>query len=289
MLKQHSVPGVGSPLEAMDLQVKAITEEEFKKFRDFIYQHAGISMAPQKQQLVAGRLQKRLRHYGMQSYTEYLSLIEDPQHSQERQVMVDLLTTNETYFYREPAHFELLRKNILPAHRGRTFHVWSAASSSGEEAYTLAMVMADVLGMGDWEVMGSDISETVLEKARAGLYPLDRAQGLPAELLSKYCLKGVRSQSGYLLIEPRIKQRVRFQSINLMRSLPQLHLFDVVFLRNVLIYFDGPTKQKVVRRVIDRIKPGGYLFTSHVESLHGINDELQMLKPSVFLKPMTRN
>lgn len=274
-------------MEAFDPGLQAITLEEFNRFRDFIHQHAGISLAPQKQQLVAGRLQKRLRHYGLKTYTEYLSLIEDLRNSQERQIMVDLLTTNETYFYREPAHFEFLRKNILPIYRGRPFHVWSAASSSGEEAYTLAMVIAGVLGMGDWQVLGSDISETVLEKARSGLFPLDRLRGLPAEMLSKYCLKGVRSQAGYLLIDPRIKQRVRFRNINLMRPLPKLPAFDVVFLRNVLIYFDGPTKQKVVRRVIDPIKPGGHFFTSHVESLHGVTDELQVVRPSIYLKPKT--
>ena len=242
-------------------------------------------MAPQKQLLVAGRLQKRLRHYGLASYTDYLSLIEDPQNGQERQILVDLLTTNETYFYREPAHFEYLRQHILPLQRGRPFRVWSAACSSGEEVYTLAMIMSDVLGMGDWKVLGSDISERVLEQARSGIYPLERARDLPPEQLSAYCLKGVRSQAGFLLIEPRIMQRVQFEKINLMRPLPHLQPFDVVFLRNVLIYFDGPTKQKVVRRVIDAIKPGGYLFTSHVESLHGVTDALQMLKPSVFIKP----
>ena len=266
-----------------------ITREEFNRFRDFIYQHAGISLTPNKQQLVVGRLQKRLRHYRLRNYTEYLSLIEDPHNHQERQIMVDLLTTHETYFYREPAHFEFLQKNILPACRGRLFRAWSAASSSGEEAYTLAMVMAGMLGVGEWSVLGSDISETELQQAQTGLYPLDRVRGLPAAMLTKYCLKGVRSQAGYMLIEPGIKQRVQFQRINLMQPLPNLPPFDVVFLRNVLIYFDGPTKRKVVRRVIDAIKPGGYFFTSHVESLHGVTDALQIVKPSIFRKPFARS
>jgi chemotaxis protein methyltransferase CheR len=277
------------PNEVFNNGIRAITPEEFNRFRDLIYQQAGISMAPQKRLLVAGRLQKRLRHHGLTTYTDYLSLLEDPQNSEERQMLVDLLTTNETYFYREPAHFEFLRQHILPLLRGRTVRVWSAACASGEEVYTLAMSVADILGMGDWVVMGSDISERVLEQARSGIYPLERARDLPSQMLSTYCLKGVRTQTGFLLIEPRIKQRVQFQKINLMRPLPYLQPFDVVFLRNVLIYFDGPTKQKVVRRVVDAIKPGGYLFTSHVESLHGVIDTLQMLRPSVFLKPNGRS
>ena len=265
---------------------KEITQEEFNRFREFIYQQAGIALAPHKQQLVAGRLLKRLRHHKLSSYSEYLNLVEGSQNSQERQIMVDLLTTNETYFYREPAHFEFLQQNILSNFRGRSFQIWSAASSSGEEAYTLAMIVANVLGMGQWEVLGSDISERVLGQARAGIYPMERAKGLPSELLSKYCLKGVRSQEGALLIDPRIKQRVRFRSINLMQPFHNLPAFDVVFLRNVLIYFDNITKQKVVRRIIDVIKPGGYLFTSHVESLNGITDAVQMVRPSIFQKPM---
>ena len=286
MLNERPVTRDERQLDTLESGIKSITQEEFNRFRDFIYYHAGITMAPHKQEMVAGRLLKRLRHYRLKTYTDYFGLIEDSNNTQERQIMVDLLTTNETYFYREPAHFEFLRKHILPVTRTSPFRVWSAASSSGEEAYTLAMVIADVLAMNEWEVIGSDISETVLEKARTGLYPLERAQTLPAEMLVKYCLKGVRSQDGYLLIDPGIKQRVQFRAINLMQPLPWMNLFDVVFLRNVLIYFDSPTKQNVVRRVIDMIKPGGYLFTSHVESLHGVTDALQMLKPSVFMKPI---
>ena len=275
-------------MDSIGHQVMEITHEEFNRFRDFIYQHAGIALAPHKQQLVAGRLQKRLRHHRLNSYTQYLKLVEDSQNAKERELMVDLLTTNETYFYREPAHFEFLQRNILPNYRGQPFQIWSAASSSGEEAYTLAMVIAGVLGMGQWEVLGSDISERVLIQARRGIYPMERVRGLPTEMLSKYCLKGVRSQAGYLLIDPRIKQRVSFRGINLMQPLPKLPSFDVEFLRNVLIYCDNLTKQKVVRRIIDVIKPGGYLFTSHVESLHGVTDVLQVVRPSIFRKSMER-
>jgi chemotaxis protein methyltransferase CheR len=243
-------------------------------------------MTPQKRHLVASRLHKRLRHYRLDTYAEYLDLIDDPTHRPERQVLVDLLTTNETYFFREPAHFDFLRKQVLSPMRGQACRIWSAACSSGEEVYTLAMVMAESLGMGDWEVVGSDISTRMLEVSATALYPMERARGIPKPLLSKYCLKGVRSQAGQLLIGPKLKARVSFRHINLKARLPDQGQFDVIFLRNVMIYFDVQTKRDVVTRLLAALKPGGYLFTSHVESLHGIVDSLQMVRPSVFRKPL---
>jgi len=265
--------------------VRPITNEEFNRFRRFIYDHAGISMTPQKRHLVAGRLLKRLRHYGMGTYGEYFRFISTSEGKEEHQVLVDLLTTNETYFFREEAHFAFLSEQILPAYRGRSFRAWSAACSSGEEVYTLAMVLAEALGQGDWEVHGSDISQRVLAAARAGLYPLERARGIPKPLLGKYCLKGVRSQAGQLLIDPRLKKRVRFRAVNLKAPLADQTRYQVIFLRNVLIYFDVPTKRDVVTRISGALEPGGYLFVSHVESLHGVVDHLDMVRPSVFRKP----
>ncbi len=265
--------------------VQPITDQEFEGFRRFIYEHAGIAMPPQKRHLVAGRLLKRLRHFGLSTYGEYFRFVSGPEGVAERQVLVDHLTTNETYFFREPAHFDFLRQQVLPRYRGRRFRVWSAACSSGEEVYTLAMILAEDLGQGDWEVHGSDISQRVLATARTGLYPLERARDVPRELLSRYCLKGVRSQAGYLLMDPRLKQRTRFRAVNLKQPLSGQDRYQVVFLRNVLIYFDVETKREVVNRVAAALEPGGLLFVSHVESLHGVVDHLEMIKPSVFRKP----
>ncbi len=272
-----------------DLRVQPISDEEFEGFRRFIYDYAGISLLPQKRHMVATRLLKRLHHYGLESYGAYYRLVTQSRggevQTEERQLLVDLLTTNETYFFREPVHFDLLRERVLPGFRGQSFRAWSAACSSGEEVYTLAMVCAEVLGQGDWEILGSDISRRVLEAAQTALYPLERARGIPPKLLGKYCLKGVRSHEGYLTIDPRLRRRVRFRAINLKAPLTDKGKFDVIFLRNVLIYFDVPTKREVVTRVAGALRPGGYLFTSHVESLHGICERLHMVRPSVFRVP----
>lgn len=265
--------------------VKPITDDEFKRYREFIYQQAGIAMAAQKRHLVAGRLHKRLRHYGIASYGEYFDFATGLEGREEKQVLIDLLTTNETYFFREPEHFSYLSQQILPGYRGKKFRAWSAACSSGEEVYSIAMTCAEFLGQGDWQVHGSDISQRVLASARQALYPMSRGRDIPQAYLKKYCLKGVRSQQGQFLVDPRIKQRTEFCSVNLKTPNRYQTQYQVIFLRNVLIYFDVPTKALVVNHVLQALQPGGYLFVSHVESLHGVVDHLQMIKPSIFRKP----
>jgi chemotaxis protein methyltransferase CheR len=262
----------------------SLKDSEFSSFQQMIFRIAGISMTPAKKALVAGRLAKRLKHHGLDSYEDYFQLLSRQQ--DEMQVAVDLLTTNETYFFREPKHFDFLRDRVLPGHpAGRPFRVWSAACSSGEEPYTLAMLLADRLGDAPWEVFGSDISTQVLDKARRGLYPMERARGIPPALLRTHCLKGVGSQEGQLLIDPALRRRVHLAQINLNEPLPEVGEFDVIFLRNVMIYFDTETKRQVVRRLIELLKPGGYLLIGHSESLNGVVDELQSVMPSIYRKP----
>jgi len=262
-----------------------LTEREFSQFSKLIYERAGIHLPPSKLALVSGRLAKRVKHYQFDSYGDYFRLVMR-EGGAELQLMVDLLTTNETYFFREPKHLDYLRDHILPEHRaGRAFRIWSAASSSGEEPYSLAMVLADVLGDGLWEVLGSDISARVLEKARRGHYSLDRTEGLPFHYRSRYCLKGVGSYEGTLLVDRSIRSRVQFMQVNLIEPLPKLGEFDVIFLRNVMIYFDLETKRAVVARLLPLLRSGGYFFVSHSETLHGINDTLRIVAPSVYRKP----
>lgn len=259
-------------------------DHEFAHFRQMIHRIAGISMSPAKKALVAGRLAKRLKHHGLSSYQDYFQLISKRQ--DELQVAVDLLTTNETHFFREQKHFDFLRQRVLPRHTpGRPFRVWSAASSSGQEAYSLAMLLADQLGEAPWEVFGSDISTKVLEKARTALYAMNQAGEIPAAYLKAYCLKGVGNQTGQFILEPTLRRRVRFQQINLNERLPQVGEFDVILLRNVMIYFEAETKQRVVTRLLERLRPGGWFIVGHSESLNGLAHGLVAEQPSVYRKP----
>lgn len=259
-------------------------DHEFARFRQMIHRIAGISMSPAKKALVAGRLAKRLKHHGLSSYQDYFQLISKRQ--DELQVAVDLLTTNETHFFREQKHFDFLRQRVLPQRAaGRPFRIWSAASSSGQEAYSLAMLLADQLSEAPWEVFGSDISTKVLDKARAALYAMEQASEIPPAYLKAYCLKGVGNQSGNFTLEPALRRRVRFQQINLNERLPQVGEFDVILLRNVMIYFEAETKQQVVARLVERLRPGGWFIVGHSESLNGLAHGLAAEQPSVYRKP----
>ena len=265
-----------------------ITDAEFARFQRLIHEIAGISLADSKKVLLVGRLGKRLRTLGLTSFTQYEHVVSDKKNAQERQVMVDLLTTNETYFFREPAHFDYLRSVILPQHpQNQPLNIWSAAASTGEEIYTLAMVLADCLGVnGDWNILGSDISSRVLEVARRGHYWVDRTRGLPVEYRHKYCLKGVRSQEGSFLVAPELRRHTRFMQVNLNTSLPDIGRFHVIFLRNVMIYFDNATKREVVARLVQKLHPGGYLIVGHSESLNGVSDAVTLVRPTIYRLPV---
>jgi chemotaxis protein methyltransferase CheR len=263
-----------------------ISDQEFRQFQTFIHQVAGISLSPAKKALICGRLGNRIQKQGMDSYADYFRLITSGAAQSEMQVAVDLLTTNETYFFREPKHFDLLRQHAEAARgRGEPFRVWSAASSSGEEAYSIAMVLADVLDERPWEIVGSDISTRVLERARTGHYVDMRARNIPVDYLKRFCLKGTGSQAGTVLVSKALRSRVSFAQVNLNEPLPALGKFDVVFLRNVMIYFNNETKRQVVARVLETIRPGGYFLIGHSESLNDITTKVEQVAPSSYRKP----
>lgn len=268
------------------MAISQMTAEEFEYFRRLIYDHAGIALTPEKKVMVASRLAKRLDFYRLNNYLDYFRLATSADNGQEFQTLINILTTNETYFFREPKHFEFFRDQILKPWRGEEFRVWSAASSTGEEAYSLAMVMAETLGMRRWEIFASDLSTRVLASARNGVYALDRLEHMDPALLRKYCLKGVRSQAGCFRIDKKLRERVKFDQVNLMQPLPPLiGKFEVIFLRNVLIYFDQDTKKQVVERLFGALNPGGYFFISHSESLYRLTDQVKQVKPSIYRKP----
>ena len=263
--------------------MNTLSDAEFTRFQRFIHDAAGITLSPAKKALVCGRLSKRLQVHGLQRYGDYLELLDSGRAVEEVQTAIDLLTTNETYFFREPKHFELLRTlATAAAGRAQPFRVWSAASSSGEESYSIAMVLADCLGDRSWEVVGSDISLRVLQRARTGHYPLERTRHIPAHYLKRFCLRGLGEQAGTLLVERRLRERVSFAQVNLNEEQPRLGLFDVIFLRNVMIYFNGDTKREVVARVLTLLRPGGHFCIGHSETLNDISSAVQQLAPSVY-------
>lgn len=266
----------------------SITDQEFKHFQDMLLRMTGISLTSTKRALICSRLAKRLQHWQLHSYSEYLALLKSGSHPGELQLAIDLLTTNETYFFREPRHFDFVRTQVLPQYRnGRVLRTWSAACSSGQEAYSLAMLFADVLSLetGNWEILASDISLRMLQRAKTGHYHLDRTHHIPASYLSRFCLKGVQSQAGTFLVKPALRARVRLRQINLNEPLPGIGEFDLIFLRNVLIYFSAETKHQVVSRLLGALRPGGHLIVGHSESLNGVVDGLDNIMPSIYRKP----
>jgi chemotaxis protein methyltransferase CheR len=261
----------------------ALTAAEFAQFQSLLRGITGIHLSDAKKTLLVARLGSRLRARKAATFSEYYKIICHPGEAEELQLAINVLTTNETFFFREPEHFQILKDFIaslrpLPS----PFRVWSAASSSGEEAYSIAMVLADVLGGGRWDVVGSDISTRVLDRARAGLYPLERNGGIPLDYLQRFCLKGQGPQEGKLLIGKRLRQNVQFRQVNLNEAIPDLGRFDVIFLRNILIYFQDDQKRKVVEAVITRLNPHGLLIVGHSENLMGISARVRQVRPTVY-------
>lgn len=272
---------------AVDVGAATISDREFSLFQTFIFEAAGITLSNTKKALVSGRLAKRLKHHNLDSYADYFRLISSGKAPDEVQMAVDLLTTNETYFFREPQHFEFMKAELAKdVQYAKPVRVWSAAASSGEEPYSIAMLLEECLGaLGrPWEVVASDISMRVLERAATGHYSTMRTGGIPPHYLRKYCLKGAGEQVGTILVDRKLRQRVQFRQINLNTALPQLGTFDFIFLRNVLLYFNVQTKRQVVERVVSMLRPGGWLFISHTETLHDISNTVTAVRPATYRK-----
>jgi chemotaxis protein methyltransferase CheR len=261
-----------------------ISPTAFRAVCKMFHQVSGIQLADSKKALVTGRLMKLAQQRGIDDVNDYVDVVLRENNPAELVKVVDKLTTNETYFWREPEHYTLLGEMASRHPKTQPFRVWSAASSSGEEAYTISMVLADKLGKTPWEVVGTDLSTQVVAQARTGLYPIDRARALPQDYLKRYCRKGQGKYDGTLLISRDLRERVSFLTANLTEELPDLGSFDVIFLRNVLIYFDNPGKADIVRRVIPLLKPGAPLFTGHAESLNNLGLPLRSTRPAVYVR-----
>jgi chemotaxis protein methyltransferase CheR len=266
-----------------------VPDADFARFQALIHDEAGIWLAPIKKALLAGRLGRRLRALGIVAWRDYYELVLADE--AERVRMLDAICTNETHFFREPRHFDFLVERVFPAwreeadagRRPRRVRVWSAACSTGEEPYSLAMTLLAAFPAGwELEVLATDLSTKVLERAQRGVWPLEKAAEIPEAHLKAFMLRGFGEQEGLMKAGPEIRALVRFARVNLVGEWPASPPFDLVFCRNVLIYFDRPVKARVVERLLERIGPRGYLFLGHAESLGGLSTRAQPVVPTVY-------
>jgi chemotaxis protein methyltransferase CheR len=272
-----------------------LSAEAYRTLVDLVYQHSRIRLGPDKQPMLANRLRKRLRALGLVSYDDYCAVLRSAQGPDEIEQLVDLISTNHTRFFREPEHFTLLTDRILPglvpqlAAEGSALRAWSAAGSSGEEPYSLAIVLAEFFREHpavDWRVEASDISHRMLAEAERGIYPLDPRHTLPPELLRRYFQRGVGAHAGTCRVKAELRKRVRFQRINLFQAeYPVAREQHVIFCRNVMIYFDPPSRAALVQKLARQLAPGGFLVIGHSESLLGIRHDLEPVRQSIFRRP----
>lgn len=261
-------------------------DAEFAAIQRIMQEASGIHLGVQKRSLVANRLQSRLQSLGLGDFRIYLQRVQ--RDVGEHQQLIDVLTTNETRFFREPRHFDLLR-DALPTAR-TPLRVWSAACSSGQEAYSIAMLLAEALPNDHWEIQASDLSQRMLRMAETAIYPEKASSDIPRPYLVRYCRKGVDDMAGFFQISPELRRKVGFSNVNLMRPLPEsLGRFDVIFLRNVLIYFNPVDKLHILKQVASRLREGGLLFVGHSESLHGLALPLRLIAPAVYRKTGSLN
>jgi chemotaxis protein methyltransferase CheR len=271
-----------------------LTDAEFRAFQELIHKEAGIWLAPAKKALLVGRLSRRLRELGLSSFRAYFEHLSaaDPG---ERVVMLDCITTNETRFFREPRQFDFLETDLLPAwtaaaaegRRPRRIRAWSAGCSTGEEPYSLAMaLLAQCPPSAGWdvEIVATDLSTRALHRAAEGVYPLEDAGDIPPALLKRFMLRGVRAHEGRMKAGPELREVVRFRRLNLNDGdHAALGEFDLVFCRNVLIYFDGAGKERVLARLKERVRPEGILFLGHSETL-GAAEGFRGVRPNVYAR-----
>ncbi len=265
----------------------ALSDQTFHRITDLMYRSVGLSFNDSKKALVSSRLSQRMQRLGMNSFEAYLALISSANDEGEFQVAIDLLTTNETYFFREPRHFAVLEQELGQRHPP-SLAVWSAASSFGDEAYSIAMLLSDMQVQGrigkDWRILGTDISDRVLRSASQAIYPAERLREVSPQRLKRYCLRGEGDAEGLVQMNEALRSHVRFGQLNLCQPIEEIGPFDVVFLRNVLIYFDNQTKREVVDRVLSLLRVGGLFFIGTAEGRVPCNTPLQQVEPGVFRK-----
>ena len=283
-------------LTAADVVVRPLSENEFSLFQALIYRDAGIHLAPSKKALLTGRLSRRLRELRLTSFGAYYRRLNEnsAEGAEERSRMLECILTHETRFFREQRQFEFLEQQVLPrwrAERGekeRSIRAWSAGCSTGEEPYSIAMTLLHELpSPSGWtiEVLATDLSGRVLDKARKAVWPLEKARDIPQQFLKAFMLCGSATQEGRMKAGPEIRSLVRFERLNLNRvPLPVDGPFDLIFCRNVLIYFDQTSRRRAIEQLLRHLAPAGYLFLGHAESLTGLTTAVRSVAPTVYVQ-----
>lgn len=266
-----------------------LTARQFQTIRETAHRVFGLDLKPGKEALVAARIGKRQRELGLPDIRAYLRLLEEDRTGSELVSLIDALTTNFTSFQREPRHFDLLREKVLaPLSPRETLAIWSAGCATGEEPYNIAMHALDELGdpaRARLRILATDISTRALKTAEAAIYPEERLAGLPPEWPRRYFQRGSGKMEGLFRVKDAVRSMVEFSRLNLLENTGGAAEFDVVFCRNVMIYFDRHTQEAVVRKLSRRIRPAGYLFIGHSEGLMGIRHGLEYVEPAVYRKP----
>jgi len=274
------------------LQLAPLTAREYEHIRKLVYDLSRINLGANKKELVTARLGKRIRALKLDSYRSYLAFLDSPKGQAELFHLIDAISTNHTYFFREEGHFEFLSKVALPTlcqdKRPRALRLWSAACSSGEEAYSLGIHLTQELERygWDWKIACSDISTRILEKAQLGVFAADRLRGVTPSMQKRFFQKGYGQWEGFFRAAEDLRKRLSFARVNLVdASYPWSDQFDIVFLRNVMIYFDRETQEEVVNKIAQQLVPGGYLIIGQSESLTGVKHPYVTCRPSVYQKP----
>jgi chemotaxis protein methyltransferase CheR len=295
--ERRTAPRHASPEEqGLPLREAVLGEREFRRLSACIMETCGIKLSAGKAIMLETRLRKRLRALDISSFKDYCDYLFSPQGmAQELTALIDVVTTNKTDFFREPAHFDYLLQNTLPAllnrntySKKRPLRIWSAGCSTGEEPYTLAMVLREFCT--DWqgltyEILATDICTTVLETARLAIYDADRIAPVPTALKKKYFLRGKDTKTGLVRIVPELRTAIHFQRLNFMDSKFEIaEQMDTIFCRNVIIYFDRPTQECLLRKFAKQLSPGGYLFLGHSESMGGLDVPLEQVTATIYRK-----
>jgi chemotaxis protein methyltransferase CheR len=271
-----------------------LSDLDFRRFSALVYEKCGINLHHRKKELVRARLGKRLREAGFEDFTTYYRFLTQEDSGDELVKMLDAISTNLTSFFREEKHFDFLKKAVIPTYaadkKAAGFHevrFWSAGCSSGEEPYSLAMLLSEYLDKDprfDMKVLATDISTKVLTQAERGVYPAAKLEKVPTFVVRKYFYRGYGGQEGYFKVKPSLREMVQFRRLNLVEPFDFKEPFDVILCRNVMIYFDRTTQEILTNKLYERLQDGGYLFIGHSETLTGISHRFTYVRPSVYQK-----